>query len=91
MFGKFFIITINYKGGLKSDAIQQALGAHDWLRFSANTYYVYSYILDASGIYNLVRPVLDPKDDIVVVEANLANRHGWASKVAVDWLKKARS
>lgn len=91
MLGKFFVITINYKGGIKTDAIQQALGSHDWLRFSSNTYYVYSYLLDATMIYNIVRPVLDPKDDILVVEANVANRHGWASQVAVNWLKKARS
>ena len=91
MLGRFFVITINYKDGLKNDAVQKALGAFDWMRFASNTYYVYSYITNAKALYDLIKPVLDPKDDVLVVEANLANRQGWASKVAVEWLQQART
>ena len=91
MVGKFFVITLNYKGGQKSEAIQGALAAFEWMRFASNSYYVYSNHQRASELYEIVRPVLDPTDDILVVEVSIANRKGWASKVAVDWLNRARA
>ncbi|WP_374593477.1 hypothetical protein [Sphingosinicella sp.] len=91
MLGKFFAITLNYKDGPRTEAIQKALSGYDWLRFSSNTYYVYSFSHDAKVLYDLIRPLLGKTDDILVVELSIANRQGWASKIAVDWLQKARA
>lgn len=87
---QFFTIAINAKEAPPSNAtIEQVLdtAVTDWLRFCAGSYVV-AYSGDPTALYNQLSSVLKPGDNVMILEANLNNRGGWASTVVVEWLKK---
>ena len=89
--GKNYVILLNLlgtKAGMLGgmEAALEARGV-DWLRFSGTGYLVHTQ-LTAESLYHIVKPLLHPNDFVLVCEANLPNRQGWASKVAIDWIKK---
>ena len=91
MSGKYYVITLNCSKAVPNDAIERALGAYEWLRFAPNTYYAYTYATEATGLYNLLKPLLDANDFILVAEISIPNRHGWGAKIAADWFNQVRN
>lgn len=91
MLGKFYVITLNCSNrSVPNEAIERALEAYDWLRFAPDSYYVYTYTQTAETIYRIIKPILNEQDLILVGEIAVANRHGWASSIAVEWFQKPR-
>jgi hypothetical protein len=93
MAGKFFVVTLNCAARpVPNDAIERMLGSYDWLRFSADTYYVYSQtVTNPMNVYALVKSVIHADDQVVVVEIQPQQRYGWTSQVAIEWFNKARA
>ena len=88
---KHFVILIALRGKTSpaNEVIERILSERitDWLRFTRGQYVVW-YNGNTEEIYNLLKPLLDPEDSILVVETNLATRKGWAGKPTGDWLAK---
>ena len=87
---KHYAVLLNTKGALPTnESIESALATvvTDWLRFAKGQYLVYTNH-DAEAVSNAVRPLLLAGDHIIVLEVNLGNRFGWASNLAINWIKK---
>ncbi|MDR3428782.1 hypothetical protein [Silvimonas sp.] len=85
-----YVLMINPRGEMASnETIEGALYqvAKDWLRFARG-----QYLIAAEGgpepIFEAVRKSIKLNDDVVVIEINLSNRMGWASNLAINWIKK---
>lgn len=93
MIGKYYVVTLNCgTRKVPNDAIERALAQpYDWLRFSPNCYFVYAYASSPQSIYNLLKPLLDAQDLILIVPIDPSPRYGWTSKLAVDWFNKFRA
>lgn len=89
--GKHYAILLNFKGpnSPTSEVIEGVLNrtVSDWLRTARGQYLVYSEV-QANIIYDNLKEILTPNDNIIVFETNLSNRKGWVSKLAGDWIKK---
>lgn len=59
----------------------------DWLRTGAAQYIV-AGDKTAFQIYQAVRPQLPANAHILVIEVNINHRHGYMSKLAIDWIKR---
>lgn len=87
---KFFTIMLNCAARpVPNDKIQGVLdrASLDWLRYSPNQYLL-KFDGEAINIYSAIKPVLHSEDNLLVMEVNIANRWGWASKLATDWIRK---
>ena len=92
MAGSFYVVSLNCAARpVPNDAIERMLSSYDWLRFSGDTYYVYSATpTQPMNIYALVKAVLHAEDQVVVVEIKAEARYGWTSQVAIDWFNRPR-
>jgi len=64
--------------------------AKDWVRYSPNSYILYT-TTSVQTWYTRLRRILDEKENIFVVELNIENRQGWLPKSVWEWLRKDRS
>ena len=86
----FYVIMLNFKSGAPpTEQIEKLLDkvTIDWLRFAANQYIAY-YDGDSKPLSDAIRRVISPDANILVLPVSLHNRSGWASILAVNWLKK---
>lgn len=88
---KFYAIMLNFAGNPRDyhDKIERALDpvVDDWLRFADFQYIVKSKLM-AQFISAPILKVIPQGGYAVVIELNLLNRHGFASNLVVEWIKK---
>jgi hypothetical protein len=89
---KFYAVLFNFQGrAVPTEQIEQVLTAQtsDWMRFTAGQYVV-QYDASPRTLYDALKPVTQTGENVLIFEAELNNRSGWASNVVVDWLNKHR-
>lgn len=87
---RFFVLLTNIKSRPNFDQeIEKILSNNtsDWLRFSKGQYIV-KYNGNAENLYSITSGLIDSDEYMLVVEADIKHRRGWASQLAVDWLGK---
>lgn len=86
---KIYAVLLNTKGRIvPSDAIENVLNvAKNWLRFDPKIWIVATN-LTSQQLYDRVHPVIDPKDDILIVAIDINDRQGWVVKTVIDWIEK---
>jgi hypothetical protein len=64
--------------------------ATDWFRYTSNCWIVWTSS-SAEQWYERLRPHIDDKDSMFIIEINLGERQGWMSKSFWEWLNEDRS
>jgi hypothetical protein len=83
---KVFIILYS---GSNSEAIEQAVKSYpSWFHFSKDSFLISSTSTSSEIKTQIEGKMLQGKDKLLVLEANIDNVQGWLLDTEWDWLKK---
>lgn len=88
---KFYALLLNTAPRpIPTEAIEAQLNKEiNWLRLASTQYIVRSSLQTAKELFDKLRPLTDEKDNILVIELQKNNRHGWVSTIAADWMRNS--
>lgn len=89
----FYHIGISFPLGTRTNAIDYVLNNiinDDWVRYSANTWIVWSQ-KSAHDIYLMLSPHLNQTEQVLVFPIDANNRYGFASQWIWQWIDSKRT
>jgi hypothetical protein len=89
---RFLLITFTFNEGLpKVQELEPILNAlaPDWLRFSFNSWIVWT-ARPASDFLYALKPAIGASDSVLIAKLDLSDRNGWQPRWIWEWMDRKR-